>query len=146
RRSILMVGSIDTYTSAAVLQRACERWFKSQFGTRPWLLAREGTLKSFLPDSPIIDVLLFGGFVRQLWDVRLWPKNCEYRLWTLCEGTRDVMIRMMGVAPESVVVIPRYELFPLGKRMRPFPAAGRKWPLVSGGGLDGLKWIELLIR
>lgn len=137
---------IDIFTSSKILEVRCELWFEKRFSTRPWFPTREGTLRSFRPKTSVVDAVLFGGFVRQLWDSRHWPKNCEYRLWTLCEGARDVVVDLMGLREDSVGVVPRYALFPLRARPKAFPPANQRWTLVFAGRLIEFKYVEMILR
>lgn len=49
-----------------------------------------------------------------------WPQR-DFRLWTLGTRMQGVCSDLFGLSKEELGVIPRYELFPVNTKPRPFP-------------------------
>lgn len=134
--------------SLNILRDKCIQWFERK-GIRgplhfPDCLDQEDSLFAQETSEPI-NVIFFGQFLNRFLESGNWTAR-EYRFWVLCESTKDVLTRLMGVPVKKVGLIPRYELYPSSKKPRKFPKIGEAFTLVFGGRLSPTKNIELLLK
>ena len=138
---------IRPFTSVRILRIACQLWFKKNHPqSRLWFVS-QGT-QSPRPRAgldQVVDVVLFGDFLDLLERAHCWPRN-KYRLWVLSEACRDVCVKILGLRPEQVGVIPRYELFPAPRKTRSLPSKSQEWTLVFSGRVRTGKNVDLCLR
>lgn len=132
--------------SVDVLRSRCRQFFAREkaIGARSIWFADHFRDPPKVPPGGVLDVVLFGSFVRRFLESGNWTAD-HYRLWCLTPAVRDVMVKVMGVPASAVGVIPRARLESKPKATK-LPSLSKPFTLVFGGRLSASKNLELLIR
>jgi hypothetical protein len=132
-------------TSVLVLEEICRRWVLARFGSNPWLPNLSLSNNSPPPGKGPLHVVLMGDFVSQILKYEKWPRR-PMHLWVLSTAVKNVLVQLFGFPENSVGVIPRYELFPIKKRLRPFPSIDSEWTMIFGGRIVPSKNLDFALR
>lgn len=82
----------------------------------------------------VIDIVLMGTFLNVFFrskKIREWKGR--YRIWVLSKTIERACIEILGIPQDRIGIIPRYDLFPVTKRRRPFPDLTHPWTLYYSG-------------
>lgn len=135
----------SSWPSVEMLQERCAGWFAGEFGSTPWFPGRWCSRTWSENDSGITDVVLFGDFAEQLLSARSWPES-KYRIWVLSRASARVVSQVFGLPANCIGVVPRYELFPKSRRLRPPPRRKQPWTLVYAGRISLSKNFDFVLR
>jgi len=132
-------------TSIDLLRGRIEPLLRSRAGaSRIWF----ADARDPFPDAPaagIVDVVLFGNFLRRFVDCAAWPET-RVRIWVLCAAARDILCDLLGVPQRNVAVLPREAVYPSHPAPHAWPAPSGEFALVYAGRLSPAKNIGLLLR
>jgi glycosyltransferase involved in cell wall biosynthesis len=95
-----------------MLRRRLRRFFAD----KPHAFVGDGHLFQF-PKTKKIHVTLFGDAVFALRTVSTWPQALIY-LWVLSRSQRFLLHHLFNIPLDRIGVVPRYQLFPMGKKKR----------------------------
>ncbi|MBI3555992.1 MAG: glycosyltransferase [Deltaproteobacteria bacterium] len=124
------------FPSAHLLARLIRARFKSCWVLDPVFE------KCVPPATDNVDVILMGNFSHELLHLDFWPRK-NYRIWVLCEAARQVLIRTLGLKPEWVSVLCRYELFP-APPPHALPTASEDLTFIYSGRISRAKNVLLV--
>ncbi len=138
-----MVGE-RSKLSLSTLQKRCGLFLEEKNYNNIWFSDCEGKQSLSTSQTEITDVVLFGSFLRRILESGNWPFE-NVRLWCLSPSVHQVLCSLFSFKENEIGVIPRAELFPQLKDVRPFPAQNEKWTLVFSGRLSPTKNVETFL-
>jgi hypothetical protein len=86
-----------------------------------------------------LDIVLVGGFLPRALAAIDWVDR-PYRLWVLCDRAKAVLEEILCIPGQQIGVVPRYELLPRARRMRPLSMV-EPCTLVFGGRFSRIKGV-----
>ncbi len=88
-----------------------------------------------------IDIVLFGSFIQRFLETGNLPSG-DYRFWALSSAVKKVYTDLLGFPAESISIIPRNSLFPLGEEKH---LTGDTFDLVHAGRISPVKNMEMFL-
>lgn len=98
------------------------------------------------PNKEVIDIVLFGAGLKDIFKFSSWPKRSMFRIWVLNENHKRRLIKYIGFSESQVGVIDRYELFPRGQQERKFDLKSDKLSFIFSSRASTLKNYKLIVR
>ena len=150
-----MKNNSDTFkkdvcqTSINMLAEKTKAYLKSKFNIdHVWIPDQDRRYQIKTSADGCVDVVLFGGFLKSFISSGNWP-DFKYRFWVVSNCVRDVLVKLLFIEVEHISVIPRYELFPIQKQLRPNTFAQARcseaFDLVFSGRVSPTKNIEAVV-